>query len=287
MTYNIEDYKGKKIGHLTPISVCEEKAKDGGFQWYFQCDCGKIIKERPYRVIRESRLSCGCMRNENCQRVNPDDYIGRKNNRLTVIGYERLKNSRRLSLKCLCDCGNETFVYPYQFDTGDIKSCGCLKIDFGKSKRKHGLSKSSIYSEYNNMIRRCYNKESDNYERYGGRGITVCDEWKDSIKNFEKWVESTGGRPEGTTLDRIDNDGPYAPWNCRWATMKEQSRNKRSNIMITYKGRTQCLADWSKELGFSHETLRGRIFKHGWSIEKAFETPVGASNKGRFKKGHK
>ena len=284
----IEDHLGKEIFYLTPISESSELAKDGSKQWNFRCVCGKIITDTPYRVMSGHKKSCGCMRYKNIKRktgkrpaarVDAVSMIGRSKNRLTVIGYEREMEKGRVKLKCRCDCGNIVFVLPYQFENGAVQSCGCIR---GEKRKTHGLSKNPLYGEWFQMVNRCHNPNADNYERYGGRGITVCDEWRDSPVEFIKWVEENGGKPDGMTLDRIDNDGPYAPWNCQWSTASAQQRNRRANIFLCYKGENKCLADWAKETGISHETLRGR-YKAGWSVEEIIETPVGSKNENWFK----
>lgn len=293
--YDVNDYIGNRYYWLTVLGPAEELAKDGSKQWEFKCICGNVICRPPSRVIGKEchSKSCGCMRYKNIvhkphnrgnlQKVDIASLIGKKKNMLTVIGFERPPDKGRIKLKCKCDCGNTVLVLPYQFRNGAVKSCGCI---LNNDKIKHGLSKNPLYQDWASMIRRCYNQNADNYERYGGRGIFVCEEWRDSPEKFIKWVESTGGRPKGTTLDRIDNDGPYSPENCRWATYTQQSRNKRSNRFLTYNGETKCLSDWCKEFGLKNETLRARL-NGGWSVEMALTTPIGAINPGRFKPKHK
>ena len=119
------------------------------------------------------------------------------------------------------------------------------------------------------MHTRCYCKKSPNYKRYGGRGIKVCERWH----SFELFTVDMGDRPEGMTLDRIDNDGDYTPENCRWATLKEQQRNTRTNHYISYEGRTECLVTWAEEYDIKQTTLRLRL-KRGWDIGRALNTPV-------------
>jgi hypothetical protein len=121
------------------------------------------------------------------------------------------------------------------------------------------------------MLARCSNPNATGYHRYGGRGIKVCDRWKYSFSNF---YEDMGDKPEGYTLERINNDGDYEPENCRWDSFKEQMRNRSNNVNVTYKGRTQCISAWEEEFGFSHGTVWNRIYTYGWSVEKAISTPV-------------
>lgn len=132
----------------------------------------------------------------------------------------------------------------------------------------HGMSRSKTYSIWSNMLARCTNPKATYYDRYGGRGIKVCDEWL----MFKQFLIDMGEKPIGKTLERIDNEKGYFPSNCRWATPKEQAENRSSSQLITYNGITQCLSDWAKQLGVQRLSLRWRI-KNGWSIEEALTVP--------------
>ena len=132
---------------------------------------------------------------------------------------------------------------------------------------KHGYApkkkKTRTYKTWQDMKRRCFCETQKDYPNYGGRGITVCDTWRVS---FEEFLADMGDRPEGMTLDRIDSDGPYAPWNCRWATSFEQARNTRQNVWVMYQGQKYCLSDLAKHLNLGRKTLHYRI-KQGWPEE--------------------
>lgn len=119
------------------------------------------------------------------------------------------------------------------------------------------------------MRQRCNNPNRHNYHRYGGRGITVCQEWDD----FWQFVLDMGERPKGHTLDRIDNNGPYTPQNCRWANSAIQNRNNIRTRLITFKNKTQCITDWAQELNININTVWARL-RRGWSVEKALFTPT-------------
>ena len=121
----------------------------------------------------------------------------------------------------------------------------------------HNMSRTNIYHTWRNMKARCDNPNLKSYQRYGGRGITVCDEWVKSFQAFYEWA-ITNGYQKGLTLDRIDNDKGYCPENCRWATWEQQSRNKSRNVMLTYNGKTQCMTDWAKERGISFDAIKKR-----------------------------
>ena len=132
---------------------------------------------------------------------------------------------------------------------------------------KHGQSKTRLYATWQNMKNRCYYEGFIEFDRYGGRGIEVCQEWRDNFVPFYEWAMASG-YAEGLTLDRIDNDGNYCPENCRWLTKKAQQNNRSNNRYLTYNGKTQSVAQWAEELGVCAKTIRTRISR-GWSIEKA------------------
>ena len=129
--------------------------------------------------------------------------------------------------------------------------------------------RSSTYYSWEKMRERCRNQNHKDYHHYGGRGIKVCRRWD----SFTAFLSDMGKRPPGTSIDRIDNSGDYTPENCRWATRSEQMRNSRRNRMLTYRGETLCIAEWTERLGFKKSTLRRRL-DIGWSVEKSIETPL-------------
>nr|DAU26384.1 MAG TPA: PVL ORF-50-like family [Caudoviricetes sp.] len=121
------------------------------------------------------------------------------------------------------------------------------------------------------MKTRCYNEKCPDFKNYGGRGITVCDEWRNDFKAFYDWSISHGWKKD-LYIDRIDNDGNYDPSNCRWTTMTVQANNTRRIHAITYNGKTQSMMDWCRELDLDYYTVRSRIYNYNWSIERAFTT---------------
>lgn len=134
---------------------------------------------------------------------------------------------------------------------------------------RNGKGRSPEYNTWGSMIHRCYSPHNDHYALYGGRGIKVCDRWRES---FDAFLEDMGPRPaDKTSLDRIDNNGDYTPENCMWSTMRQQSRNRRTNVFLTFQGRTMCLIDWAREHGIHRMTLYSRL-KAGWPLKEALTT---------------
>lgn len=217
------------------------------------------------------------------------DITGMKCGRWTVIRRAATRVSgvfhdRHVAMwLCRCVCGVEREVESRNLREGHSLSCGCYRADASrdsierklKSRYKHSLSKSAEYGIWCNMKQRCNNPLNTRYKDYGGRGVQVCQEWRNS---FEAFYAAMGPRPsKAHTVDRIDNDGNYEPGNCRWATKVEQSENQRCSILITIDGKTMGLARWASELGLSKSTVRHRI-KHGWAAIDAVTTPAQLKN---------
>ncbi len=182
------------------------------------------------------------------------DLIGTMVGNLTVISGKISQNGRSKYL-VRCQCGTEKYVAAYYIKNGKISSCGCKKIaDFTKRVTKHGLSKAPEYQIWHAMKRRCLDPKNPAYADYGGRGIQVCDRWL----QFENFYADMGPKPEGLSLERIDNNLGYSKLNCKWATHKEQMSNTRKCKYVTYLGRTQTLMGWSIEAGINYVTLKCR-----------------------------
>lgn len=199
------------------------------------------------------------------------DLTGQKFGRLTVIRRTESTN-KNIKWVCLCECGNYTNVFGIDLKSGKTQSCGCVHSEqLTKRNYKHGLCDDPLRVVWSGLKDRCYNMNCKAYKNYGGREITVCDEWRNDFQAFYYWAMSNGYK-NGLTIDRIDVNGNYEPSNCRWATMKEQANNKRNNRLITYNGKTQTITQWADETGIERRTISARISR-GWNIERTLSTP--------------
>ncbi len=198
--------------------------------------------------------------------------VGKKFNRWTVLEELGVTNKRRHWL-CKCECGTVKNIQSQSVISGHSQSCGCLGAERRhKSVTKHGKTGTREYRCWKIMKTRCLNKNFHKHPSYGGRGIGVCDRWIDSFENF---LEDMGLCPESrTSIERINNNEGYFSDNCKWATNKEQANNTRTNLMITFRNKTQTLTQWCEELKRNYDTMRSRIFRKGWSVERAFIEPI-------------
>lgn len=191
------------------------------------------------------------------------DLSGHRFGRYTVI-REVVQRGKNRRWECLCDCGAVKEVFQNALTIGRVVSCGCFNRD---QKTTHALERHPLYATWRNMVNRCNNPSDSRWDSYGGRGIKVCDRWLETPANF---IEDMGQRPPETSLDRIDNDKGYSPDNCRWATREEQHLNRRATIWAGQ----QCLTHAAREKGISLSTVYSRIYRGGWTIEAALNTPV-------------
>lgn len=197
------------------------------------------------------------------------DLTGRRFGKLVVLSYTEVKKGQPHWL-CKCDCGTIKEFNGHTLKQGGAISCGCRAKEPRKSwfKQKHGMYGTRIYRIYRGIVNRCTNPNDVIYQRYGARGITLCDEWlgECGFINFKDWAFENGYSDE-LTIDRIDVNGNYEPSNCRWATMQVQENNKRSNHYITYQGEKMTIADLSRKLNISW-TKAYRMVKANKLIER-------------------
>nr|DAG62938.1 MAG TPA: hypothetical protein [Caudoviricetes sp.] len=191
------------------------------------------------------------------------DLTGQRFGRLEVLAladdYVSPKGCIKKCWLCICDCGNKTIVTSSDLKSGHTKSCGCLpKQIIGEVSRKHGKRHTKIYHRWLDMKQRCYNPNNSHYKSYGGRGITVCDEWKDNFQAFYDWAINNG-YSDSLSIERIDVNGNYIPSNCKWIPMTNQARNKVNTIYFEYDGEIKTLAEWAEIKDVKYNTLLRRV----------------------------
>lgn len=267
------DLTGKKFGKLVVIRKTEKRDQSGCIMWECRCDCGSTKNVSTNCLNKGTVKSCGCEQNR------LEDLTGMRFGRLTVISLDRYDpKNHSTRWNCLCDCGTEKSVFASCLKSGGTTSCGCYSSEQkSKRSRTHGFgNENRLYRIWIGIKSRCYSKSNHNFERYGARGIFVCDDWRNSFETFREWALSSGYRDD-LSIDREDNNGPYSPQNCRWATKKVQNNNRRTNVYITYNGETHTLSEWSEITGIKALTLASRK-RAGWSDTECIEIPVKKSN---------
>lgn len=198
------------------------------------------------------------------------DLTGQRFGRLRVTSRANVP-SRKTFWNCECSCGNIKIVRSDCLRRGQVTSCGCLKKEQDRinltAAHKHKMAGTRLYRKWQDMKNRCYNSRVHRYERYGGRGIQVCKQWRDSFEPFRDWALANGYAGD-LGLDRIDNDGNYEPSNCRWVKAKVQNNNRSTTHLIAFGGKTQSIMQWAEELGLNYGTLKSRI-RRGMPLERA------------------
>lgn len=207
---------------------------------------------------------------------------GQRYGRLTVVEYVDTVN-RRARWRCRCDCGNEVVKYGNHLRMGHTRSCGCLADEYRKdhpeairlarvANTTHGGTHDRLFKIWTSMRNRCSNPRNPAYKWYGAKGVQVCEEWSD-YETFKAWAYANGyddtAKIHVCSIDRIDVNGNYSPDNCRWTDIKTQAENKTSVTVYTYGGDSGTLGYFAKKYGFDPSTLRWRVVKLKWPIEKA------------------
>lgn len=267
--------------YYTKPSICENCGRDGQKIWW-----SNISGEYTRNISDWAALctQCHALINNN-GRVRPKyeaSMIGKKLGRLTILKYHHSPSFWLFR----CDCGTEKVIRLAHVNSGKTKSCGCYNKDIARStKLSHGETNANLTLEYkawSGMLRRCRARSGKDYKNYMLRGITVCDRWQ-GANGYRNFLNDMGRKlsPE-YSLDRIDNNKGYLPANCRWATRSQQASNTRKNHYLTYKGETQTVSAWAKELNIYRKTITYRIDHMGMSVEEAFTVPIN-NQRGRKK----
>lgn len=203
------------------------------------------------------------------------DYIGKIYGRLLVIQVgDRVEGRRGKYVYAHCECGNVKDYLVNNLQRGMTKSCGCLRKEVTKDRNSeitYGLSRHPLRGVWRNMIERCYNKDSESFKNYGGRGVGICNEWREDFIQFFNWAISNGWN-FGIELDRVNNNGDYCPENCRFVTRMENSRNKRNNIWVEYRGERKILKDWATYFGVSYKALHKKMKYKGFTFLSALKS---------------
>ena len=189
---------------------------------------------------------------------------------------KRVENDKHNKARwlCVCSCGAEKVVSANNLVSGRSNNCGCVRREKTVTRStSHGKSKTKLYRTWAKMKERTTNENVPAFKNYGGRGIVVCDEWLEDFRSFYVWALANG-YDENLTIDRIDNNGPYSPNNCRWTTMKQQNNNRRSNHILAMGEVSHTIAEWEAITGINKSAIWDRINKLGWSVEKALTTKV-------------
>jgi hypothetical protein len=247
---------GQRFGRLVAQHVVPGKLR----KWFCICDCGNILHVPTASLRDGSSASCGCSRLH--------DLTGRRFGRLRVLSRATPVGVLPVAWAVVCECGTQKIVDGKSLRDKRTISCGCYMRE---NNSTHGQYKHPLFHVWHGMIQRCYNPQNQAYPRYGGRGIHVYSLWREDPARF---FEDMGPCPDGMSLDRIDNSRPYSPGNCRWATPKQQARNRRSSRMIIFLGQEKTLAEWSELTGIGRSTIAARIDLCGWTIARALSTPV-------------
>lgn len=195
------------------------------------------------------------------------DLTGNRYSHLTVIHRVFDPNRKGVYWLCRCDCGKEKVVSADNLRSGKVKSCGCIR---GNNLKTHGLSGLRLHRIWKAMKTRCLNPNSANYKYYGGRGISICDEWLNDFEQFYQWAMQNG-YTDDMTIDRINSNGNYSSDNCRWISMPEQNLNRRSNRFIEYNGESKTIKEWADIYGINYKTLRNRLLVLGWNFTDAIK----------------
>lgn len=255
-----DKYIGKIFGEIEVIKVDKDFFdKNKRKKYICKCSCGYEFSSFSHNFTVLTK----------CKKCKEKDgsILGKTYERLIVV--EEFKEGKIMKCKCLCKCGNETTVRKSDLVCNKTKSCGCLSKEVKlKINKTHGMTRTRLHNIWTAMKQRCYYPNHISFNSYGGRGIIVCDEWKNDFMSFYNWAMENGYE-DGLSIDRIDVNGNYEPNNCRWANNYIQSNNKTNNRYIKYNGEVKTLREWSDILGINYNTLRTQTKKY--TLEQIME----------------
>ena len=276
------DLVGNVYGDMEVISIDEfetehskERFGKKATMWHVKCTkCGYETAMRKCDLDGITKRGAS-----GCNRCFGENILGNTYGRLTVIDFPiSRKGQREWLCECSCDKHTQLRVSYCGLRRGNSQSCGCIRgeklANWNKENRPYNPNRDSnsrLYNIWQGIKGRCSNPNLYAYKYYGGKGVKICDEWRE-WKNFKEWALNNGYQ-EDLTIDRIDVDGDYEPSNCRWATMQVQCNNRTHNHYITYDGRTQSLSDWCRELNLDYDRTKQRINACGMTPEQAFTLP--------------
>ncbi len=272
---------GDTFGKWEVVAPASQLKSPGGNSltaWTCRCECGAVRSVAASRLRRGIATNCGCVRHKagsagrKSRESKPAVLVGNVYGRYTVEGPSA---DRKYYWICKCECGTVKDVCGRSLRNNGTHSCGCLRSEVTSARSyRHGLNDSPEQRSWWAMVARCYYKRNENYERYGGRGIRVCERWmEDDGAGLKNFVEDMGLRPEGMTVDRRDPNGHYEPDNCRWATDEQQRSNTRRSRMLTHDGITMTVSAWARRTGIDVGTIQFRL-RSGWTVEEALTIPV-------------
>lgn len=248
------DLSGMRFGFLTVLErEYEGRARKGRPFWRCVCDCGNTTVVSSNHLRKGQIKSCGCGQRRN-------DLSGKDFGRWSVLKRAEVVNGQQMWI-CRCECGTVRPVTHTSLVSGKSISCGCYqKEQLSKRLTTHGMTKTRLYNIYHDIKNRCSNPKNNRYKDYGGRGIFLCEEWYNDFSSFAKWSLSNGYKDE-LTIDRIDNDGPYSPLNCRWVGRDHQANNKRVTIYFEFLGVKKSLRQWVDFMGWNYDKYYARHYR--------------------------
>lgn len=261
------DISGQKFNRLTAVRFVE--GRRNGARFLCRCDCGTELVVRSTALKTGNTKSCGCLHREVVS-IPKNDLAGKRMGRFRVIKRStEILDDHGVYWECECTCGTKRTVLGSNLVNGKSTSCGCYHREIlGQAGKTHGMSESPEYCIWKQIKQRCHNPKNVKYPDYGGRGIAV------TFGSFQDFYAEIGPRPTPLyEVDRKDNSKGYEPGNIQWATRGSQMRNTRVNFLLTYRGKSLTMIEWSERTGISLTAIRGRV-RLGWSVKKTLTMPV-------------